>query len=392
MEMYLETLERPIHLRSFLSDYQEKLPKATGGTEEVPFFFSAASPVSEDVEKSCSLDLISSPDENCINIFQPGDDITRLNIVKPGTDRDGPKVYTALSAHKENTRKNAFGRTQFSYRLIPPPPGNKSVPMARPLDSPSELQITVRFYRPARATHKGLKLESPVFAEEFVCLGSNYLTELRDKIFCICNGRRFVDISNDPDAPLPQLETNPGYFFIYDTFYNDKRNPENCDYSETVIQWAAKAHGLQGEQFKVEKMESTRLIDLTVRPGAPLHYLHHGNCEHLFVFSQIEVLPANVSRLLDPSLYPLVRALNIFNRRSCYLCGLRGYEFIVEQSLRQLHDPSYLCRRCFLSFHYVNGEKVGQFKAYRIYDRPESLDEDGKATEGVEDAIDLESS
>ncbi|XP_022223837.2 snRNA-activating protein complex subunit 3 [Drosophila obscura] len=391
MEIYLETLERPINLRTFLSDYQEKLPKATGATETVPFFFSPTSPVSVDVEKSCSLDLISSPDENLIHIFQPGDDIIRSNLVKPATDRDVPKLYTALSAHKENSRKSSFGRTQFSYRLIPPPSANNSVPVARPLESP-ELQITVRFYRPARATHKGLKLESPVFAEEFVCLGSNYLTELRDKIFCICNGKRFVDVSNDPDAPLPNLETNPGYFFIYDTFYNDKRNPDNCDYSETVLQWAEKAQGLQGEQFKVANMESTRLIDLTVRPGAPLHYLHHGSCEHLFVFSQIEVLPAHASRLLDNSLYPHVRALNIYNRRSCYMCGLRGYEFIVEKSLRQLHDPSYLCRRCFLSFHYVNGEKVGQFQAYRIYDRPESLDEDAKATEDGGDAMDLEAS
>ncbi|XP_001360915.4 snRNA-activating protein complex subunit 3 [Drosophila pseudoobscura] len=391
MEIYLETLERPIHLRSFLSDYQEKLPKATGETEEVPFFFSPTSPVSVDVEKSCSLDLISSPDENCIHPFQPGAEIVRSNLVKPMTDRDVPKLYTALSVHKENSRKNSFGRTQFSYRLVPPPSGNNSVPGARLLESP-ELLITVRFYRPARATHRGLKLESPVFAEEFVCLGSTYLTELRDKIFCICNGKRFVDISKDPDAPLPTLETNPGYFFIYDTFYNDKRNPDNCDYSETVLQWAAKAQGLQGEQFKVENMESTRIIDLTVRPGAPLHYLHHGNCEHLFVFSQIEVLPtANGGHLLDHSLYPYVRATNNYNRRSCYMCGLRGYEFIVEKSLRQLHDPSYLCRRCFLSFHYVNGEKVGQFKAYRIYDRPEALNEDGKNPEDGGDSVDLES-
>jgi len=280
-----------------------------------------------------------------------------------------PSTFLALTQHKAKSRKCAFGRTQYTHKLNPPP---KDCPDLQ-LDT-CELELTVRLYRPPRAYHRGFKVEIPVFAEEYVCLGTNYLTELRDKISCVCRGKRFVDISHDPDAPLPTIDTNPGYFFINDTFYNDKRNPNNPDYSQTVLKWAARANGVNGETLKVENMEGKRFIDLTVSPGSPLHYLHHGNCEHLFVISQIEVLTPR-SKRPDRSLYPYPHAFSTFNRRTCYMCGIRSYSFIVEQSRRQLHDPSYLCRSCFLSFFYVDGVKVGQFKAYRIYDHAEDEEE-----------------
>ncbi|XP_017072762.1 snRNA-activating protein complex subunit 3 isoform X2 [Drosophila eugracilis] len=310
----------------------------------------------------------------------PGVDNFRPTVFRPQEDQYVPSTFSALSQHKAKSRKCAFGRTQYSYKLNPPP-----------ADSPNhqldvcELELTVRLYRPPRAYHRGFKVEIPVFAEEYVCLGSNYLTELRDKISCVCRGKRFVDISDDPDAPLPTIDTNPGYFFINDIFYNDKRNPNNPDYSHTVLQWAAKANGVNGDALKVENMEGKRFIDLTVSPGSSLHYLHHGNCEHLFVISQIEVLTPR-SKRPDRSLYPYPHAFSTYNRRTCYICGIRSFSFIVEKSRRQLHDPAYLCRNCFLSFFYVDGRKVGQFKAYRIYDHGEAEDEveDRKGDEVVE--------
>jgi len=178
-----------------------------------------------------------------------------------------------LAKQKMKSRRNPFTRTQYRHRLIAEPTDNGIENLTL---GDFELQINVRFYRPPRATHRGYKLERPVFAEEFICLGSNYLSELRDKISCICKGKQFVDISEDPEAPLPLLQTDPGYFFINNTFYNDTRNPSNCDYSQAVLEWARTAQGLEREQFDVKSMETTRFIDLTVSLGAPLQYLHHG--------------------------------------------------------------------------------------------------------------------
>ncbi|XP_016993714.2 snRNA-activating protein complex subunit 3 [Drosophila takahashii] len=366
------TPEPALNLRNFLAEYETKL---SGAEDEIPFFLQT-NPVLVDVGESCSLDLIESPDDCSITVFQPGTDQFRPTVVQPQEDQHVPSTFAALAQHKTKSRKCAFGRTQYSYKLNPPPTDCGDLQ----LDA-CELELTVRLYRPPRAYHRGFKVEVPVFAEEYVCLGSNYLTELRDKISCVCRGKRFVDISHDPDAPLPSIDTNPGYFFINDTFYNDKRNPNNPEYSETVLKWAAKANGVNGETLKVEKMEGKRFIDLTVSPGSPLHYLHHGNCEHLFVISQVEVLTPR-SKRPDRSLYPYPHAFSTYNRRTCYMCGTRSYSFIVEQSRRQLHDPSYLCRKCFLGFFYVDGAKVGQFKAYRIYDHAEAEDEQEDRTEG----------
>ncbi|XP_016970244.1 snRNA-activating protein complex subunit 3 [Drosophila rhopaloa] len=354
-----------LNLKDFLADYQQKL-----NTEDNVPFFMQSNPVIVDVGDSCSLNLIESPDDISVPNFQPGADVFRPTVVRPQDDQHVPATYSALIHYKTKSRKCAFGRTQYSHKLNPPPTDCHDLQ----LDA-CELELTVRLYRPPRAYHRGFKVEIPVFAEEYVCLGSNYLSELRDKISCVCRGKRFVDISNDPDAPLPTIDTNPGYFFINDTFYNDKRNPNNPDYSDTVLKWAAHANGVRGETLKAEDMEGKRFIDLTVIPGSPLHYLHHGNCEHLFVISQIEVLTPR-SKRPDRSLYPYPHAFSTYNRRTCYMCGIRSYSFIVDQSRRQLHDPSYLCRSCFLSFYYVDGQKVGQFKAYRIYDHAEAEDEE----------------
>ncbi|ALC42465.1 Pbp49 [Drosophila busckii] len=362
MEHAVQPAQPALNLQQFLADYKATL---SGGSQP-PFYLLPECPVPSTVAASCSLELLAAPDDNIIEHYEPGPEVQRTNLRKPQMEQHVPNTYTAITNHKAKSRRNPFTRTQYSYKLATPPPSVKLLDY--------ELEITVRFYRPPRAAHRYYKLERPVFAEEFICLGSNYLTELRDKVNCICNGKRFVDISENPEEPLPVIDSNPGYFFINNTFYNDQRNPKNCDYSETVINWARTAQGMEQEEFKRAAMESTRFIDLTVSLGTPLHYLHHGNCEHLFVFSQLEVLTPH-SKLIDRALYPFMRAFNTFNRRTCYMCGLRSYHFIVEQSRRQLHDPSYLCRKCFYSFNYVNGKKVGEFKAYRIYDREEQTDE-----------------
>ncbi|XP_050743036.1 snRNA-activating protein complex subunit 3 isoform X2 [Drosophila biarmipes] len=281
MERPNTVTESALNLRGFLAEYQTKL---SGAPDDEPFFLQT-NPVLVDVGDSCSLDLIESPDDSSIAVFQPGTDQLRPNFVQPSRDQHVPSTFLALTQHKAKSRKCAFGRTQYTHKLNPPPRDCSDLQ----LDA-CELELTVRIYRPPRAYHRGFKVEIPVFAEEYVCLGSNYLTELRDKISCVCRGKRFVDISHEPDAPLPAIDTNPGYFFINDTFYNDKRNPNNPDYSQTVLKWATRANGVNGESLKVENMEGKRFIDLTVSPGSPLHYLHHGNCEHLFVISQIEHL------------------------------------------------------------------------------------------------------
>lgn len=72
--------------------------------------------------------------------------------------------------------------------------------------------------------------------------------------------------------------------YIGETFYNDMRYPSNVDYSEVVMAWARQRDLYLG---KKQKMEETKIFDLTVKLGYPYLYQHQGNCEHLFCFSDI---------------------------------------------------------------------------------------------------------
>lgn len=325
----------------------------------------------KELEENCSHNHLLQEDDNRLATYIPGvTELYRRIITEIPKDAFKLQTFKTLMDIKKKEgvkHQNPFIRTRHSYRLRQLP---KSQTRPDCFTEPyTDLLIYIRIYRQARATHAGQCLEKPVFAEEFQCLGSNLLTELRDKISCVCNGKRFFEISENPTAePIPKT-TDPAFFFITDTFYNDKRNSDNADYSEVIRKWAKKADGLQKLNLKVAKMEETRFIDLTVSLGFPQLYQHHGNCEHAFVFSQIEVIGEGSATSM-PALehYPLLTSFSSFNNRMCNMCGQRSYVFIVEQSDRQLHDPAYLCNKCFFGFHYVDGKKIGEFKAYKVND------------------------
>jgi len=70
MERVCTATEPALNLRDFLAQYQKKL---FGSADDVPFYLQT-NPVLVDVGESCSLDLIESPDDSSIAVFQPGTD------------------------------------------------------------------------------------------------------------------------------------------------------------------------------------------------------------------------------------------------------------------------------------------------------------------------------
>lgn len=357
------------------------------------------------IEQDCSIDLLKGEDDSRISEFIPGfTELVRKSLTQYPKDAMKLKTLQNLLKSKSMSHLNPFKRTVDVFTMVKQPIINndeiiknnnfkdinvndKNILLKTLITDNEEnlgkyLKISIRIYRRPRVSHKHHTLEKPVFAQEIECLGSNYLTELRDQIDCICNKKHFFDISKNPSVLLPDKETDPGYFFITDTFYNDTRNINNMDYSLTIKDWAATAQGYQDMKFNTSKMQNTRFIDLSVRLGAPQHYLHHGNCEHWFTFSQIEIITDSTSqllslpstkansgdKLLSKNLYPLQKSYNSFSNKLCNTCGLLHYMYVVVGSNRQLHDPAYLCSKCFLSYHYIDGKKIGNFKAYRLSD------------------------
>lgn len=238
--------------------------------------------------------------------------------------------------------------------------------------------------------------------QRIVVLGSQTLSELRDRIDCVCTSHGpFTDISqkhhpakgagdtsNDVDpldaAPavaarkrrrtklangatsasrMPADSDDPGIFFITDTFYSDSRHHCDTDYTEPIREWAA-LHPDEVGPFEpvTGDMLATRLADLRVRIGAPLVYQHRGNCEHVFTVADVRLLAAGDP--LQRCHYPLVDAVLQRQRQSCDTCGLAEAAVVVCDSVQHVRDPAYLCDVCFVSFHYLDGVKVGEFRAY----------------------------
>lgn len=182
------------------------------------------------------------------------DDALSLNVVKFIQDE---------TIRKKLDEKHHENRKRYTKK-----PKMLDLPTINPEIAYNEVIITIRFYLPF--VHGRDQRSNPKFHQEFLVLSSQFLTELRDKIYCQCNYGPFFDISEDPsaEADLRGVENiNPGFFFIHDTFYNDSRVEENPDYSETIRKWTKKFDFIQ--EFKTAKMEETKFEDLQLRIGYP---------------------------------------------------------------------------------------------------------------------------
>lgn len=232
--------------------------------------------------------------------------------------------------------------------------------------------ITIRFYEPFRYT-PSMKNQLR-FHQEYQVLGSSLLTDLRDNFYCHCNQGPFFDISENPNAEVKPDDdgSNPGFFFIHDTFYNDNRSPTNCDYSEVIRNWYKRTDYVR--EFKTASMEQTRFEDLSIRIGNPCVYQHHGACEHIFCITSVDLL--DHSHSLKTSDYPFMIASSRKRSTLCDICGHNDASYIVTNCSIHVKDPMRVCSSCFFGLHYESDgiTRTCSFSAYRIYSvRPEKL-------------------
>lgn len=226
-----------------------------------------------------------------------------------------------------------------------------------------EIILAIRFYEPFTYRPNANCDMKPKLSQGFLVLGSQYLSELRDKLYCQCKFGPLYDISDDPDKPETADKTfEHGFFFIGDTFYNDTRQP-TIDYSEVIRDWAKKHDNIS--ELKTDSMEDIMFKDLNVRLGYPYLYQHYGNCEHLFTISDIRLISATDSLIRNN--YPLLKIVSSSKSNICMICGVNEANIVVKDSTEHINDPSYLCNNCFKSYHYIDGKKIGSFKAYRYY-------------------------
>lgn len=347
------------YLPQTYEDVKELLDIQSGAEEEL-------------LEDSISLNNLAQPDD--IPIF----DVNLHDIhAKPGQKSiEIPKKAMRLRCmrHKveEDSTKNHTNipRKYNRYRYIESKVDNSGddcdlVPL-------EEILITVRVYEPFSYKRGEGTARKPRLSQEFLVLGRQKLTDLLDKIYCHCRYGPFKDISNDfesiknSEAQQPNetmdKEDDFGFFFITDTFYNDYRSTKT-DYTTEIREWMLRRPEIG--PAKVESMLDVKFEDLNVRVGFPQLYRHYVNCEHIISFTDIRLLAPDDS--LKSSDYPLLRCVSSSKMTLCQVCGMIEATFVVKNSNVHIQDPTFLCRNCLITFHYIDGKKVGIFQAFRYY-------------------------
>ncbi|XP_059047986.1 snRNA-activating protein complex subunit 3 [Achroia grisella] len=298
---------------------------------------------------------IQSPNGGSGDEDEDDDNVANLHIVKK-------------HKHRKETDIKCIFLKQMKYR------GIKLMPLSQedddmnvgtsgePLQPGKDLLYRVRIYRPFAYSPKEKMCgrRQLLLNCDVVLLGRQTLADLRDRIVCPNDIDMRIDVSEHPDhVPTSTAkELFPsGFLFINNVIYVDTR--EGCrDISAPLRQWAS----ARGIGLLPHRDLTARLDELTIRLGYPEVYIHQGNCEHLFTFSEVRLL--NATDPLDISHYPRHTAVSQNQTVYCTTCAEFGAKWVVVGSERVPFDPAFFCDKCFKMYLYKDGKKIGNFKAY----------------------------
>lgn len=197
-------------------------------------------------------------------------------------------------------------------------------------------------------------------------LGSQSLTELRDKIQCSSDRVIPGDYSNMPDIDPRTLNTTgdmfkSSFFFFENVFYIDMRLSDNKDYSKPIIAWA-KDH-MPETEFTAKEMSDFTFFDLNIRLGRHYLFTHQGNCEHSVVFTDLRL--HNAADYQDLRLYPVFGISRTRSRDVCQACCTFSAKWCVSDSPLIPSEPTLLCGKCYKCLLYKkDGTKTSDFKAF----------------------------
>ncbi|KAL6616593.1 hypothetical protein ACP70R_038863 [Stipagrostis hirtigluma subsp. patula] len=206
-----------------------------------------------------------------------------------------------------------------------------------------------------------------VKSQEFLVLGSQFLTDLRDNIYCL----------TDKLMKQAGQHEHSSYFLIEDTFYNDTRQYSATDYSKPILDWLQNSSGEAAEkwdaitsgvlkkrqkdllrglnisnvpEFKSEKMQMTRFSDLHFRLGAGYLYCHQGNCKHMIVIRDMRLVhPEDTQNQAE---YPLLTFQLQKRFQKCSVCQIyRATKMTIDDKWAP-NNPCYFCIKCYYLLHY----------------------------------------
>ncbi|ESQ33991.1 hypothetical protein EUTSA_v10008005mg [Eutrema salsugineum] len=202
--------------------------------------------------------------------------------------------------------------------------------------------------------------------QEFLVLGHQVLTELKDKIHCLTNQVMEKAGKYDPS----------GYFLIEDIFHNDLRSPSATDYSKPILDWLwnskdeavkkwegiitgelkQKQKAVLGEQkamglpcFGSADMQSTRFCDLRFRLGASYLYCHQGDCKHMIVIRDMRL--SHPEDVQNRAAYPRLTYRLKVKAHKCGVCSIYRATKVALDDKWAKENPCYFCDMCFDQLH-----------------------------------------
>ncbi|KAI5002983.1 hypothetical protein ZWY2020_027633 [Hordeum vulgare] len=209
--------------------------------------------------------------------------------------------------------------------------------------------------------------------QEFLVLGSQLLTDLKDNIYC----------STNKLMELNKLYNHSGYFLIEDTFYNDTRHYSAVDYSRPILDWLDNSSDEVAEkwdaissgvlkkrqkdllkglnisnvpEFKSANMQSTYFSDLHFRLGAGYLYCHQGNCKHTFVIRDMRLIhPEDTQNQAE---YPLMTFHMQRRFQKCSVCQIYLATKMTVDDKWAPNNPCYFCKQCYYLLHYKEDDSL----------------------------------
>ncbi|XP_052863861.1 uncharacterized protein LOC128270495 [Anopheles cruzii] len=269
--IYKPRIDKIIHVGNALSEFRNELlqnrisriVQSDTDIKEVMGFTGSSNTFEKLLESVDVGEHLSSPKDMGVFTFNPAKIQNIPNVVGKTIPTKAMKFKCVqhASESRQGTFKRAVeGKLRYSkHKYVDLStetlPGNDLVPF-------QEMLLVIRIYEPFK--HKtGQRLRHPRFSHEFHVLSSQFLTELKDKIYCNCDAGPFYEISENRSL---WNETNngndtpkSGFFFIHDTFYNDLRHESHHDYSAVVRKWAEK-QSMIGE-LRSERLTDTQRLD-----------------------------------------------------------------------------------------------------------------------------------
>ncbi|GER37534.1 snRNA-activating protein complex subunit [Striga asiatica] len=221
--------------------------------------------------------------------------------------------------------------------------------------------------------------------QEFLVLGRQFLSEVRDKIYCSTDEIMKKAGQCDPS----------GYFFIEDVFCNDTRESSAIDYSKPILDWLKNSKDdalekwesiVSGELQQKQKvlfgseskqqlqlprlrsvlMQRTRFCDLRFRLGAGYLYCHQGDCKHVIVIRDMRLIHAE--DVQNRAAYPLITLQSKSRYRKCSVCKIYRADKMTVDDKWAAANPCYFCDVCYYMLHYSNGSLLySDFKVYECH-------------------------